>query len=108
MDDNTNYLPGLGNANVGLAGKATEFFQKYKKQVLLGTAVAALGAGAYFLMKSKKKAKSVRGLSGASGTRRHKTTQRKTTKRTPARRSRTRRTASTRRRTKPTMLVKLV
>lgn len=103
MDDNTNYLPGLGNANVGLAGKATEFFQKYKKQVLLGTAVAALGAGAYFLMKSKKKAKSVRGLSGASGARR-----RKTTKRTPARRSRTRRTASTRRRTKPTMLVKLV
>lgn len=103
MDDNTNYLPGLGNANVGLAGKATEFFQKYKKQVLLGTAIAALGAGAYFLMKSNKKAKSVRGLSGASGTQR-----RKTTKRTPARRSRTRRTASTRRRTKPTLQVKLV
>lgn len=103
MDDNTNYLPGLGNANVGLAGKATEFFQKYKKQVLLGTAVAALGAGAYFLMKSNKKAKSVRGLSGASGTRR-----RKTTKRTPARRSRTQRTASTRRRTKSTLQVKLV
>lgn len=103
MDDNTNYLPGLGNANVGLAGKATEFFQKYKKQVLLGTALAALGAGAYFLMKSNKKAKSVRGLSGASGTRR------KTTKQTQARSSRTRRTASTRRRRKrPAMLVKLV
>lgn len=103
MDDNTNYLPGLGNANVGLAGKATEFFQKYKKQVLLGTALAALGAGAYFLMKSNKKAKSVRGLSGASGTRR-----RKTTKRTPARRSGTQRTKNTRRRTKPTLQVKLV
>lgn len=103
MDDNTNYLPGLGNANVGLAGKATEFFQKHKKQVLLGTAVAALGAGAYFLMKSNKKAKSVRGLSGASGARR-----RKTTKRTPARSSGTRRTARTRRRTKPTLQVKLV
>lgn len=92
MDDNTNYLPGLGNANAGLAGKATEFFQKYKKQVLLGTALAALGAGAYFLMKSNKKAKSVRGLSGASGTRR------KTTKQTQARR----------RRKQPTMRVKLV
>lgn len=103
MDDNTNYLPGLGNANVGLAGKATEFFQKYKKQVLLGSAVAAIGAGAYFLMKSNKKAKSVRGLSGASGARR-----RKTTKRTQARSSKTRRTGSTRRRTRPTMLVKLV
>ena len=57
MDNSMNYLPGLGGANAGLGGKATEFFQKYKKQVLLGAAVAALGAGAYLLMRGKRGAK---------------------------------------------------
>lgn len=71
MDNSMNYLPGLGGADVGLGGKATEFFQKYKKQVLLGAAVAALGAGAYLLMRGKRGAKG--GTHGLSGTvkRRH-------------------------------------
>ena len=66
MDNSMNYLPGLGGANAGLGGKATEFFQKYKKQVLLGAAVAALGAGAYLLMRGKRSAKG--GTHGLSGT----------------------------------------
>lgn len=66
MDNSMNYLPGLGGADVGLGGKATEFFQKYKKQVLLGAAVAALGAGAYLLMRGKRGAKG--GTHGLSGT----------------------------------------
>lgn len=79
MNEYNNYLPGLGNANSGLAGNATEWFKKYKKQVLLGGAVVALGAGTYFLMKSKKTAK--KGTSGLSGTgrRRSSSTKRKTT-----------------------------
>ena len=68
MDNSMNYLPGLGGADVGLGGKATEFFQKYKKQVLLGAAVAALGAGAYLLMRGKRGAKG--GTHGLSGTNR--------------------------------------
>lgn len=68
MDNSMNYLPGLGGADVGLGGKATEFFQKYKKQVLLGAAVVALGAGAYLLMRGKRGAKG--GTHGLSGTNR--------------------------------------
>ena len=101
------YESGLAcvEGTAGLDGAGMDFFKKHKKKILIGTGLLAAGLGIYYLTKSKKAApRRARSLSGVSTRRKRKATTTRRERSTAAKRT----TPRSRRRTKPTMLVKLV